>query len=42
MHNFLFRDDEGIVPYWFLIGSRNDRGIVTEGNPWKGPNKRVC
>ena len=29
MQNLLFWDDVGIVPYLFLIGFRNDRGIAT-------------
>ena len=32
MHRFLFRDDEGIVPYESLIGSRKYWGIVTGGH----------
>ena len=36
---FYHRADVGIVPYGFCYGFRNDRGIVTGGNPWKGPHQ---
>ena len=31
--------DEGIDPYELFRGSRENRGIVTGGNPWKGPHQ---
>ena len=41
MHEPSSRDDEGIVPYKFYYGFRKYRGIVTGGNPWKGPHQRA-
>ena len=39
MHKPSSRDDEGIVPYKFYEGSRNNWGIVTGGNPRRGPHQ---
>ena len=39
MHKPSSRDDEGIVPYEFYEGSRNNWGIVTGGNPRRGPHQ---
>ena len=36
---FYHRADEGIGPYGFYYGFRNDRGIVTGGKPQRGPHQ---
>ena len=36
---FYHRVDEGIGPYGFYYGFRNDRGIVTGGKPQRGPHQ---